>query len=152
MKKILIILMVISVITIGLVAESSAQKGVMKWKGSGGWGPGTPYNRFYDPAKAEVISGTVEDVTQIVPMKGMQYAVAVILKTDKETVSVHLGPEWYITRLDTKIEKGDSIEVKGVRATFGGKPAIIAGEIKKGDSVLILRDNAGTPVWAGWKR
>jgi len=152
MKKMLVALAVISIVMLGFAAESFAQKGAFKWRGSGGWGPGTPYNRMYDPAKVETVSGTIEAVTQVVPMKGMYYAVALTLRTDKETISVHLGPEWYIGRLDIKIEKGDTIEVKGARATFAGKPAIIAAEVKKGDSVLVLRDSAGVPVWAGWRR
>ena len=88
----------------------------------------------------------------MVPQKGMYSGVQVILKTDKETIPVHLGPSWYIERLDMKILKGDNIEVKGSRVTFAGKPAIIAGELKKGDQVLVLRDANGVPVWAGWRR
>jgi len=152
MKKLFVVIAVISIVTLGLTAESFAQKGAMKWRGSGGWGPGTPYNRMYDPAKAETVSGTVEAVTQVIPMKGMYAAVAVTLKTNQETISVHLGPEWYIGRLDAKIVKGDTIEVKGSRVTFADKPVIIAAEVKKGDNILVLRDSAGIPVWAGWKR
>jgi hypothetical protein len=62
------------------------------------------------------------------------------------------GPEWYIERQDVKLEKGDKIEVKGSRIIFNGKPAIVAAELKKGDSVLVLRDSAGVPAWAGWRR
>jgi hypothetical protein len=75
-----------------------------------------------------------------------------MLKTDKETLAVHVGPEWYIERQDMKLEKGDKIEVKGSRVTFNDKPAIIAAEIKKGDGVLVLRDSSGIPAWAGWRR
>lgn len=152
MKRLLVLIAVVSLILLGLTAESYAQKGAFKWKGSGGWGPGTPYNRMYDQTKLETITGTVESISQIVPMKGMNSAVAVIVKTDKETIPVHLGPEWYISRLDIKFEKGDTIEVKGVRATFAGKPAVIAAEIKKGNNVLVLRDSAGIPIWSGWRR
>ncbi|MEM3432823.1 MAG: hypothetical protein QXP27_01470 [Candidatus Methanomethyliaceae archaeon] len=152
MKKLFVLIGIISLIVFGLTAESYAQKGAFKWKGSGGWGPGTPYNKMYDPSKVETLSGTVENITLLVPMKGMYSGVAVTLKTDKETIPVHLGPEWYISRLDMKFEKGDTIEVKGARATFAGKPAIIAKEVKKGDNVLVLRDDAGIPVWAGWRR
>jgi hypothetical protein len=151
MKKLAIVIGVISAFSLLFTTDSFAQRG-MKWQGSGGWGMGTPYQRMYGPAKVETISGTVESVNQAVPMKGMYRAVEVLVKTDKETIPVHLGPEWYIVRLDTKITKGDTIEIKGSRVTFDGKPAIIAGEVKKGDSILQLRDNAGVPVWAGWRR
>lgn len=122
------------------------------WRGSGGWGMGSQYNRMYDPATVETISGVVESVDKVTPMRGMHSGIHLMLKTDKETVDVHLGPEWYIERLDTKIAKGDKIEVKGSRVTMARKPAIIAAEVKKGDSVLVLRDSAGIPAWAGWRR
>ncbi len=130
-------------------ASFAAWKG---WRGSGGWGMGSQYNRMYNPATVETISGTVESVDKFTPMKGMYSGIHLILKTEKETIDVHLGPEWYIEKLDTKIEKGDKIEVKGSRVTISGKPAIIAAEVKKGDNVLILRDSAGIPAWAGWRR
>lgn len=152
MRKSVLVVVVLSVLVLGLAAESYAQRGFMNWRGSGGWGPGTPYNRMYDPAKVETVSGTVESISTVIPMKGMNRAAMLVLKTDKESIPIHLGPEWYITRLDTKIAKGDMIEVKGSRVSFSGKPALIAAEIKKGDSLLILRDGSGIPVWAGWRR
>ncbi len=110
------------------------------------------YQRMYNPATVETIKGEVVAVEKVKPMKGMQYGIHLMVKTDKETIPVHLGPSWYIDRQDTKIEKGDRIEVKGSRVTFDGKPAIIAAEVKKGDHVLLLRDSAGVPAWSGWRR
>jgi hypothetical protein len=136
-----------------LLAVSIALAGPWKgWRGSGGWGIGSGYQRMYNPATVETVSGTVESVNKITPMKRMYSGIHLLVKTDKEIVDVHLGSEWYIERLDTKIQKGDTIEVKGSRVTFAGKPAIIAAEVKKGDGVLILRDNNGVPAWAGWRR
>jgi len=85
-------------------------------------------------------------------MKGMCYGVHLVLKTDKETISVHLGPGWYIENQDVKIAPKDKIEVKGSRITFEDKPALIAAQVKKGDDVLVLRDTSGFPVWSGWRR
>ncbi len=121
------------------------------YRGSGGWGMGTSYQRMYNPASVETLTGTVEAVDKVIPMKGMSYGVHLQLKTQKETIPVHLGPGWYIERLDMKIEKGDKIEVKASRATMMGKPVIIAAEVKKGESVLKLRDENGIPVWGGWR-
>jgi hypothetical protein len=142
----------LAVTVIFLLTASAALAAWKGYRGSGGWGMGSQYQRMYNPATVETIEGTVESVDKITPMKGMYYGVHLLLKTDKEIVSVHLGPGWYIERLDTKIEKGDKIEVKGSRVTFAGKPAIIAAEVKKGDNVLKLRDENGIPVWAGWRR
>ena len=122
------------------------------WRGSGGWGMKGPYQRVYAPATVETIRGEVIGIETIAPMKGMGRGIHLLLKTEKETIPVHLGPAWFIERLDTKIEKGDRIEVRGSRVTLGGKPAIIAAELKKGESVLILRDSTGVPVWSGWRR
>ncbi len=75
-----------------------------------------------------------------------------MVKTEKETISVHLGPAWYIQRQDMKIVPGDKVEITGSRITFEGKPAIIAAEVKKGTEILKLRDENGFPVWSGWRR
>jgi hypothetical protein len=148
-KSIISMLVAVSLLLLASIALAAPWKG---WRGSGGWGMGSAYQRMYDPATVETLSGTVESVDKVTPMKGMHYGIHLLLKTGKETIDVHLGPGWYIERLDTKIEKGDKIEVKGSRVTIAVKPAIIAAEVKKGDSILVLRDSAGVPAWAGWRR
>jgi hypothetical protein len=135
----------------GVSSFAQPRKGMM-WRGSGGWGPGGQYNRMYDPKSVETITGEVTSVDRITPMKGMSGGVHLNLKTDKETVSVHLGPVWYLENQDVKIEPKDKVEVRGARTTFAGKPAIIAAEVKKGDELLKLRDDSGFPVWSGWRR
>lgn len=143
----------VAVALLVLFVSSAAIAGPWKgWRGSGGWGMGSSYQRMYNPATVETLSGVVESVDKITPMKGMYSGIHLVLKTDKETITVHLGPEWYLERQDVKLEKGDRIEVKGSRIIFDGNPAIIAAECKKGDNVLILRDTSGVPAWAGWRR
>ena len=151
MKRVGFLFAVIPILILLLSNESLAQRG-MKWKGSGGWGMGTQYGRMYNPKTVETISGEVVSTDKIKPMKGMSYGVHLMIKTDKETLSVHLGPGWYIENQDIKIEPKDKVQVRGSRITFEGKPAIIAAEIKKGDEILRLRDENGFPVWSGWRR
>lgn len=124
----------------------------MKWRGSGGWGPGGAYGRMYDPKTVDTVTGEVVKVDRITPMRGMSGGVHLVLKTDKGDVSVHLGPQWYLENQDVKIEPKDTVEVTGSRVTVQGQPALIAAEVKKGDQVLRLRDAAGIPVWAGWRK
>jgi hypothetical protein len=152
MKKAIGLMTALSLILSVTVALAQPMRSSVVWRGSGGWGTGTPYQRMYNPATVETISGTVESVDKITRMRGMYYGIHLMVKTDKETIAVDLGPGWYVERLDTKIEKGDKVEVKGSRITFAGKPVIIAAEVKKGDNVLTLRDSAGIPVWSGWRR
>jgi hypothetical protein len=131
-------------------SEALSQRG-MKWRGSEGWGPGTGYGRMYDPKTISTVQGEVVAVDTFVS-KGMSPGVHVTLKTAAETLSVHLGPEWYISGQDTKVVPGDTLEVKGSRITFEGEPAIIAAQVTKGTEVLVLRDDDGFPAWAGWRR
>ena len=85
------------------------------------------YQRNYDPATVETCIGEVTSVEQITPVKGMYYGIHCILKTSNETISIHLGPSWYIE----------------------GQPAIIAARIKKGEELLTLRNVEGIPAWSG---
>ncbi len=144
MKQIATTLITLGISTLLVTTDAVAQG--FRWRGGGGWGPGGSYGRMYDPKTVETVSGTVTAVEQMTPVKGMGRGVHLMLKIDKETISVHLGPVWYIERQDTKIAAGDKIEVKGSRVTYEGKPAIIAAEIHKGDEVLILRDATGVPM------
>jgi hypothetical protein len=121
-------------------------------QGSGGWGMKGAYGRLYNPSTVTTVVGNVVAVNQMTPMKGMGPGIHVELKTDEGNVDVHLGPAWYLDRQDTRIQKGDRIEVKGSRVTVGGKPALIAAEVRKGDELLKLRDEQGIPVWSGWRR
>jgi hypothetical protein len=148
--RILIVAAAFAIIAI-LGADSAFGQG-MKWRGSGGWGPGGQYGRMYDPKTVETVSGEVLRVERIAMMKGMAAGVHITLKTDKEAIAVHLGPVWYLENQDVKIQPKDKVEVTGSRITFAGKPALIAAEVKKGDETLRLRDEAGFPVWSGWRR
>ncbi len=107
---------------------------------------------MYDPKTVETIGGEVISVEMITPMKGMSHGVHLTLKTDKEIISIHLGPWWYIENQDIRIVPKDKIEVTGSRITYQGKPVIIAAVVKKGDEVRKLRDENGFPVWAGWRK
>ena len=151
MKKAWLFIAALLSISVFFAVDADARRG-MEWKGSGGWGPGTSYNRMYNPSTVETVEGEVVSVENIKPMKGMNAGIHLMVNTGKETISVHLGPAWYIENQDMKIEAKDKIGIKGSRITYEGKPAIIAAEIIKGEDTLRLRDDAGFPVWSGWRR
>ena len=145
MKK--AVLFVVAV-CVGMTLISSAAYARM----GGGWGAGSSYGRLYSVQTVETVSGEVIKVEKIMPVKGMSYGIHIILKTATGDIDVHLGPAWYIDNQDVSVKKGDTVEVKGSKVTVGGKPAIIAAEVKKGDETLMLRDEAGFPYWSGWRR
>jgi hypothetical protein len=105
--------------------------------------------RKYDPKTVETVQGKVLSVEKT-QQRGR--GIHLMLQTDKETISVHLGPSWYIDKQTQKIEANDTITVTGSRVTIDGKPAIIAAEVKKGNEVLKLRDNNGVPAWSRGRR
>jgi len=123
----------------------------MKWQGSGGWGHETRYGRMYNPETVEIISGKVVSVDKSTPRKDMSYGVYLKVKAGKETISVHLGPGWYIENQNIIIEPGDMVGIKGSRIRFDGKPAIIAAEVNMEGKILKLRDDNGFPAWSGWR-
>jgi len=84
--------------------------------------------------------------------RGDYQGVHLTVKTDKETIAVHLGPSWYLDQQKMIFAPKDTVEITGSRVTFDGKPAIIAAEVKKGGQSLKLRDATGIPLWAGQGR
>ncbi len=121
-------------------------------RGHGGWGPGGDYARRFDAKTLETVSGEVLAVKTVAPLRGMRKGVHLTLKLEKEALSVHLGPAWYLDNQEFEVEKGDKIEVKGSRVLFNDKPALIAVTVKKGDLTLTLRDEDGFPLWSGWRK
>ena len=126
MQKIHILILATVIGLVFAAGDSYAQKGSGPiWRGSGGWGPGTQYNRMYDPKTVETISGEITVVDRITPAKGMSGGVHMNVKTDKETISVHLGPGFYIENQDVKLQAKDKVEVKGSRITFATNPRLL---------------------------
>ena len=144
-----VVALVTGCIVMSFLARANGWEG---WRGSGGWGADSPYNRCYNPSRIASFSGEVTEITTTVPMPGMTEGVSLLLTMKAVSIPVQLGPAWYIEHLDARIELGDRIEVMGAKAFAEGLPAVIAVELRKGDSVLVLRDAAGIPVWAGWRR
>lgn len=149
--KILILIMLI-VAVFASASESIAQRGMGRGRGPRGWGPDNQYCLAYKPDTTVTISGEVISVEKTVPTKGMFYGVHLMVKTDEETISVHLGPGWYIEGQGIMFEPEDKLVVTGSKVTFDEEQVIIASEVKRGDEVLELRDENGIPAWSGWRR
>jgi hypothetical protein len=110
----------------------------------GAGGPG----RGLDMSKMETLTGTIEAVNRIAPRRAqMPTRMQLLLKTDKETVNVFLGPADYVEQQGLKLAKGDQVQVKGVRFSFRQRTGIAAVEVQKGGQVLRLRDDTGRPLW-----
>lgn len=139
-------ILIMLIMVMGTTAPAQPLRG---WKGSGGWGGGSQYQKMYDAKTVGVVTGAIESVETFMPVRGMSIGVLLMLKTEDGMVAVHLGPVWYIERQDIRFDKGDTVEVRGSKVTFDGKPVIIAAEVKKNEDKLRVRDENGVPHWAG---
>jgi len=116
---------------------------------SAGDGSRTHYGKMWDARTVETLKGEVGAVEKYVPGRGgTVYGLRLTMKTESETVSVVLGPAWYIEAQHFKFEPKDTLEVNGSRMSIQGQPVIIAAEVKKGDKSLKLRNEAGSPLWS----
>jgi hypothetical protein len=103
---------------------------------------------YYDPAKVATVSGEVTSVESVDRYWGNYAGIHLVLKTDSGSLTVYAGPSFFL-KDKISFAKGDKIEVTGARTDEGGKPGIVAKEIKKGDAKVVLRRDDGTPLWAG---
>jgi len=98
----------------------------------------------YDPKAVVTIKGVVDEIHES-KTRGDHPGLHLILKTETETVEVHACPVRFMSDLEFTIEKGDTLTVEGSRPEAGG--IVVAREITKGQTSLILRDKTGAPVW-----
>ena len=103
--------------------------------------------RPYDPTTEVTMKGSVEEVTEQSGHRGWS-GTHLTLKTDTETLDVHVGPSWFISQNQFSFAKGDQIEITGSKVKLGKGNALLAREIKKGGKTLTLRNAQGIPVWS----
>lgn len=121
----------------------------------------TRMTNVYDANHIEAVQGIVESIYEKIPSSSSSpnsLGFHMILKTDTETIDIHLGPIWYLKTLEGKIDKGDMVKVVGSWAERhvhkDGKVAmkeLRAAEVTKGSVVVLkLRDSTGKPLWSGY--
>jgi len=100
----------------------------------------------YDPKTEVTIEGTMDDVMTMPgtqPLSGVHLA----LETKDGIVHVHVGTPEYLAKQKVSFAKGDRITVTGSRIKGEGFEAILARTVTKGQVVVTLRDEDGTPRW-----
>jgi DNA/RNA endonuclease YhcR with UshA esterase domain len=100
----------------------------------------------YDIAAETKIKGVVDEVKdRECPISGTMGA-HLLVKADK-VYEVHIAPTKMVKSYEVVFQKGDEVEIKGVKTTFQGVDAILAREIKRGNDVFVFRDPQGKPIW-----
>ena len=127
-----------------LAVDTWAQPG----RSPGDQGGGIHYGMMWAANSVTTVSGEVTAVEQYTPGRGGSlYGLQLIIKTEKETLPIILGPAWYIAQQDFVLAPQDRVEVKGSRLSIQGQPTILAAELKKGNKIPKLRDSQGRPLW-----
>jgi len=104
--------LMIFVLILIFTSEAIAQSG-MKGKKSSGLEKSYQYDRMYDTKTVETIVGEVITMEKPIPIKGKYARVHLMIKSNKEYISIHLGPQWFIDNQSIKILSKDNVEIKG---------------------------------------
>jgi hypothetical protein len=102
----------------------------------------------YDPATVTTLSGTIAQVALVARRGADPGGIHLLLRTNRETLPVTLGPIWDLDELWINLKRGERITVRGSRISVGGRPAIIAASVSVGTSTVTLRDSTGSPAWS----
>jgi DNA/RNA endonuclease YhcR with UshA esterase domain len=101
----------------------------------------------YDVASETKIKGVIEDVKdRNCPISGTMGA-HLTIKADGKTYEVHVAPTKFVKSYEVAFQKGDEVEIKGIKTTYQGVDAILAREIKRGNDDFVFRDPQGKPIW-----
>ena len=136
----------LSILGVSTLLTVAAVSIVMAQTGTGGASP------MYDVKTETTITGTVESVDTDTGAGGRGCCAGgthLMVKTDKETHAVHVGPTAYLAEKGITLAKGDTLEILGSRVTMDGASVVIARQIKRGDTTWTLRDASGRPLWSG---
>jgi hypothetical protein len=134
------------------VAFSGFAQMSIKFKGSNGWGLGSPYEQAYSNYSLKTITGTITKLDTVSPMRDMVYGIQMIVKTSSEDVVVHLGPAWFILYQDMNLSINSKVEVRGCNTSINSKNVMMAANVKSNSRILYLRDEDGKPYWCAWRK
>lgn len=133
-----------------LLAPLTGQaQGRFRWEGSGGWSQSGDFARRFDTNTIVTVQGTVKRLETFTPGRRMSAGVRAVIQAGADSVTVHLGPRWFVERQDIQIMPKDEVVVTGSRVSYADGPVVVATVIVRGDQTLQLRDAAGIPLWSG---
>src|SRR5688500_8863188 len=69
--------------------------------------------RNFDPKTVETIAGKIVSIDKPARPQGRGYGVHLTLENSKETISIHLGPYWYLEKQTPQLQANDAITVIG---------------------------------------
>lgn len=134
------------VFALGMIAAGALAQPQGKPPASQGW----PLGQMYNPKTVEKLDGKIESLEKVTAGRmDIPARVLLKLKTAKETLTVYLGPDWYLESQPAKLSPGDYVQVRGSRIMMNNQPVILPNEITKNSHVLKFWDDQGRPAWRG---
>ncbi len=144
MKKLVILVSVLCLV--GAVAAGALAQPQGKPPASEGW----PMGQMYNPQTVEKLDGKIESIEKVTAGRmDIPARVLLKLKTAKETLTIYLGPDWYLEQQPAKLSPGDYLQVRGSRIMMNNQPVILPNEITKNNHVMKFWDDQGRPMWRG---
>lgn len=111
-------------------------------------GGGPRADHAYDVRTVRTVAGELQDVERV-SGRGAAEGVHVTILTGTALTPVYVGPSWFLEERGLHLAKGDEVVIVGSLVDVGGTSTLIAAEVRKGDQVVSLRDEAGVPRWSG---
>ena len=101
----------------------------------------------YEISQESRFKGIVDEVQRrISPISGGMDA-HLMVEIGNEIYEVHLAPVKFVKMYKADFQKGDTVEIVGVKTTLQQRDAILAREIKDGKHHFVFRDEKGKPMW-----
>lgn len=103
-----------------------------------------PKYKVADEAKYK---GTVEEIKdRECPISGTMGS-HLLVKIDGKIYEAHLAPTKFVKNYEVVFQKGDDVEITGVKTVFQDVDALLVREIKRGNDDFVFRDPEGKPIW-----
>jgi hypothetical protein len=147
-KKWAWVLLIIFTMMLGLPWPALAQVVKLPIEDKTEAGPGP---QDYNPERVTTVKGQVKRLGGY-GMTGWRVAPGMhppglVLKNDEQSITVDLGPPWFLNQQCFSIKKGDNLEVTGSKIVIDHQTVLLAAEVKKDGQTLRLRDEKGAPLW-----
>ena len=106
--------------------------------------PDVPKYKVADEAKYK---GTVDEVKdRDCPISGTMGS-HLMVKVEGKIYEAHVAPTKFVKNYEVVFQKGDEVEITGIKLVFQGVDAILVREIKRGNDDFVFRDPEGKPIW-----
>lgn len=99
----------------------------------------------FEKSQEATFHGTVEEVRHIV-RRGLN-GIQIVVKTDTGRVTVHLGPQKFLSNQNLALSKNDVIDVTAWKVNLTDATLYVARQVTRANTTCVLRTESGAPLW-----